>query len=134
MSGRNKEIKMVVYPAVFKKDGKYISVTFPDVPEAMTQGENLEEAFQMAEEVLGFALEDYKTMPKVSAMDTLKEKYPDDFIALIKIDMKKYLKKYYSSTVRKNVTVPEYLVVMAKDDHLNMSKFLTESLERKYSL
>lgn len=125
---------MVVYPAVFKKDGKYISVTFPDVPEAMTQGENLEEAFQMAEEVLGFALEDYKTMPKVSAMDTLKEKYPDDFIALIKIDMKKYLKKYYSGTVRKNVTVPEYLAVMAKDDHLNMSKFLTESLERKYSL
>lgn len=125
---------MVVYPAVFKKDGKYISVTFPDVPEAMTQGENLEEAFQMAEEVLGFALEDYKTMPKVSALDTLKAKYPDDFIALIKIDMKKYLKKYYSSTVRKNVTVPEYLAVMAKDDHLNMSKFLTESLERKYSL
>ncbi|WP_054640043.1 type II toxin-antitoxin system HicB family antitoxin [Lactococcus fujiensis] len=125
---------MVVYPAVFKKDGKYTSVTFPDVPEAMTQGENLEEAFQMAEEVVGFALEDYKTMPKVSAMDTLKEKYPDDFIALIKIDMKKYLKKYYSGTVRKNVTVPEYLAVMAKDDHLNMSKFLTESLERKYSL
>lgn len=29
---------MLVYPALFTQDGDYILVTFPDVPEAITQG------------------------------------------------------------------------------------------------
>lgn len=53
-------INMLIYPAVFTQDGNYIMVEFPDVPEALTQGETLEEAFNMAVEVLGFALEDKK--------------------------------------------------------------------------
>ena len=46
------------YPAVFlsESDGRY-SVTFPDLPEAMTYGENFEDAMEMAEECLGLCLE-----------------------------------------------------------------------------
>ncbi|HFZ7037662.1 TPA: type II toxin-antitoxin system HicB family antitoxin, partial [Streptococcus agalactiae] len=50
---------MLVYPAIFTQDSDYIMVTFPDVPEAITQGEDFQEAYEMAVEVLGFALEDY---------------------------------------------------------------------------
>lgn len=125
---------MSMYTAVFQRDGKYISVIFPDVPEALTQGETYQEAFEKAEEVLGFALEDYKQLPKATNPEQIKEMYPNSMLAFIEIDMIKYMKKYYSKAVRKNVTIPEYLTLLAKEDKLNISKFLTDSLEKKYSL
>ena len=36
---------MLVYPALFTQDGDYILVTFPDIPEAITQGKDIQEAF-----------------------------------------------------------------------------------------
>lgn len=50
---------MSVYPANLKKDGKFILVTFPDIPEAITQGNNLDHAMEMAAEVLESAMEFY---------------------------------------------------------------------------
>ncbi|MGO5966066.1 type II toxin-antitoxin system HicB family antitoxin, partial [Streptococcus pyogenes] len=44
---------MLIYPATFTQDTDYIMVTFPDVPEAITQGEDFQEAYEMAVEVLG---------------------------------------------------------------------------------
>lgn len=46
------------YPAIFLKeaDGRY-SVSFPDVLEALTYGENFEDAIEMAKECLGLCLE-----------------------------------------------------------------------------
>ena len=41
-----------------KRDGGYV-VTFPDIPEAITQGDTLEEALAMAREALEAALEFY---------------------------------------------------------------------------
>jgi antitoxin HicB len=49
------------YPARFtadKEDGGYV-VTFPDIPEAITQGETLEEAMAMAKDALETAMEFY---------------------------------------------------------------------------
>jgi antitoxin HicB len=51
----------VEYPARFirdKESGGFV-VTFPDVPEAITEGESLEEAMRMAEEALELALTFY---------------------------------------------------------------------------
>jgi len=47
------------YPVKFEPDGKFFLVTFPDIPEAITQGENLEEAYRYAAEVLELALDFY---------------------------------------------------------------------------
>ena len=47
------------YPVDLKPDGKFILVTFPDVPEAITQGENLAHALEMAAEVLESAMDFY---------------------------------------------------------------------------
>ena len=68
---------MKLYPAVFTPSDGYITVTFPDVPGAITQGKDIEEAHAMAVEVLGFALEDYSEYPKATPIHELKEQYPD---------------------------------------------------------
>lgn len=49
---------MVTYPAAFELDRKAgYTVTFPDLPEAITQGETLEDAMEMAEDVLSMAVQ-----------------------------------------------------------------------------
>lgn len=122
---------MLVYPALFTQDGDYILVTFPDIPEAVTQGKDIQEAFEMATEVLGFALEDYKEYPKPTPPSDLKEQFPDSYIALIQIDMLAYMKKYHANKVRKNVTIPEWLNELAEENNVNFSQVLTEALEMK---
>lgn len=47
------------YPVRLRKDGKYILVTFPDIPEAITQGDNQEHALEMAKEALESAIDFY---------------------------------------------------------------------------
>jgi antitoxin HicB len=58
------------YPANLKKDGKYIVVTFTDIPEAITQGDNREHALEMAKEALevsmDFYFEDQRAVPMPS--------------------------------------------------------------------
>lgn len=122
---------MLLYPAIFTPDNEYIVVTFPDVPEAITQGKDIQEAYEMAVEVLGFALEDYKEYPQASSVSDLKEQYPNADVALIGIDMLAYMRKYHSKKIRKNVTIPEYLNDLAEDKNLNFSQVLTEALELK---
>ena len=124
---------MLIYPAVFTNDNETnsIDVRFPDVPEAITFGNNLEHAYEMAVEVLGFALEDYKEYPQASSVSDLKNQYPNADVALIGIDMLEYMRKYHSKKVLKNVTIPEYLNDLAEDKNLNFSQVLTEALELK---
>jgi len=47
------------YPMKLERDGKFFLVTFPDIPEAITQGEGLVEARAMAQDALETALDFY---------------------------------------------------------------------------
>jgi len=121
----------LVYPATFEKDGKYLLVKFPDIPEAFTQGATIEEAYEMAEEVLGIALEDKKDFPIASSADVLQKSFPDKTIVLIGIDLAAYRRKYHSKTIRKNVTIPEWLADLASEENINFSQTLTDALKEK---
>src|ERR1700692_3190796 len=66
------EKSMLAYPVTLtpdKKDGGYV-VTFRDIPEAITQGETVEEALAMAAEALESAMDFYfeekRTVPMPS--------------------------------------------------------------------
>ena len=47
------------YPVIIEPDGSSFFVSFPDIPEALTQGETFEEALAMAKDALETALEFY---------------------------------------------------------------------------
>jgi antitoxin HicB len=47
------------YPFKVKPDGKFFLVTFPDIPEAITQGESMEQMFAVVQDALETALEFY---------------------------------------------------------------------------
>lgn len=58
------------YPVKLRKDGKFVLATFPDIPEAITQGNNRSHALEMAREALeismGFYFDDNRPVPMPS--------------------------------------------------------------------
>ena len=50
---------MLAYPAIFEPEGKGYVVTFPDVPEAITEGDSPDEAMEYAVDALETALSVY---------------------------------------------------------------------------
>lgn len=67
---------MDYYFAVFQpaKEGGY-AVQFPDFPEAFTQGENFEDAMEMAKDILAITLEEYtkarRAFPRPSTLEDI---------------------------------------------------------------
>ena len=47
-----------IYPAIFKKDGEFYTVRFPDLEGCYTQGNDLQDAYEMAADVLCLTLYD----------------------------------------------------------------------------
>jgi len=47
------------YPVNLRKDGQFILATFPDIPEAITQGDTRAHALEMAKEALEVAMDFY---------------------------------------------------------------------------
>ena len=60
------------FPMKIEPDGRFFLVTFPDIPEAITQGESLEQARDVAQDALETALEFYfeapRTVPEPSSV------------------------------------------------------------------
>lgn len=115
----------------FEKDGSYIFVQFPDIPEAITQGDSNEQAYEMAGEVLGLVLAEKAEYPVASSIEDIQKRYPDKAVALVGVDLAAYRWKYRSQTIRKNVRIPEELKDLATSENLNLSQTLTEALKEK---
>ena len=50
---------MLAYPVELTPDGKFLMVSFPDIPEANSQGDSVEDALEMAKDALETALDFY---------------------------------------------------------------------------
>ncbi len=127
-------MKKLYYPAVFHiaEEGGFW-ITFPDIPECMSEGDNLEEAYKMASDALGLAItsrmedrEEIPTPSQITSIDLSENK--DEFVAIIEFDLEEYRKKYSSRSVKKTLTIPEWLNKEATDRGLNFSKILQEAL------
>jgi antitoxin HicB len=55
---------MLAYPVELTPDGKFLMVTFPDIPEANSQGDSVEDALEMAKDALETALDFYFEAPR----------------------------------------------------------------------
>ncbi len=124
-----------VYPAVFteEEDGKY-SVTFRDLEGCYTCGDDIEHAIEMAEDALALVLYEYeaegKEIPVASNLNSIPID-SNEFVNYIRCDTLEYRKMYHNKSVRKNVTLPEWLNEEAEKLELNFSQILREALMQK---
>ncbi len=120
-----------IYPAVFTKETEGYSVRFDDLESCYTCGETLEEAMEMAEDVLALTLYKYeaekKRIPQASDLKQTHMK-EDEFVNYIKCDTMEYRKMYASKAIKKTLTIPEWLNEEAERAGVNYSKVLQEAL------
>ena len=125
------------YNAIFTlaEEGGYI-VIFPDIPEALTQGDTMEEAYEMAFDVLGLALQDEsgKFHYPVQTNPSDLEISSDSFLVAIQFDEMEYLKKHSNLSVKKTLSIPQWLNAMAIERNINFSQTLQEALKVKLNL
>ena len=121
------------YPAIFHREGTGYWVEFPEFGGG-TEGETLELAMKNAREMLESVLASYidegLTLPTPS--DISKLKAPDGFVTLIQVNPLPFVKN--NKAIRKNVTVPEWLVRLADREKVNYSEVLTQALESRLQL
>ena len=125
------------YPALFhKEDGGGFWVSFPDIPECLTQGTDMSQAYEMAVDALGLALEDRmkeNNVPVPTSIDFLviaENSYP----VIIEFDLLEYKKKHSSRAVKKTLTIPEWLNDEAIKKGINFSAVLQEALKAQLGI
>lgn len=124
------------YPAVFHKENDGFWVSFPDFPECFTEGDDMQQAYEMAVDALGLAITSRQTEKKEIPVpsDISEIKTDDGFIVVLEFDMLAYLKKHNSKAVKKTLTIPEWLNESATAMGLNFSQVLQEALMQKVQM
>ena len=124
---------ILVYPVVLHPEDQGYSVEIPDIDNGTwTQGDNMKDALLMAQDAIGIMLDDKSEYPEPTDLENIETK-ANDIKTVVYIDMEEY-RRNNPKTVRKNVTVPEYLVVLGKKKNINFSAVLTEALKNKLEL
>ena len=121
----------IFYPAVFHKEEKGYWVSFPDIPEALTQGDSLQEAYEVSVDCLGLALsireDENQPFPVTSFSDNINLK-SNEYLVIIEFNLLEYKKRTNSKAVKKTLSIPEWMNTAALKKGINFSQVLQEAL------
>lgn len=130
-------MEKLFYPAIFHKaeeGGFWIS--FPDLPECFTEGDDMKQAYEMAAEALGLALvnrkEEKEEIPMPSEIDKIQNE--EGIFVVIEFDMQEYLRKHNAKAVKKTLSIPQWLNEEATAMGINFSQVLQEALMNKLNI
>ena len=130
----------LVYLAIFYpyETGTGYTVEFPDLPGCITQGANLEEALEMAEDAASgwilSAIEDGEDVPSPSNNFDLKDFENAVFINRVLLDMEEYAKKYGEKAINKTLSIPRWINTLAERQDINFSQVLQKALKKELGL
>ena len=139
----------VIYPVcIFQTKEEYMAFV-PDLDTNNTYGKTLEEALYMAQDLIAtYILEDLDDVSKneiprqsnIEDIDIKKiQKYWEiedkdiisSFKTLVLVDLDEFAQKWSSKSVRKNLTIPQWLNTKAESLNINFSQVLQEALMQK---
>lgn len=126
-----------IYPAIFQEEDGGFNVSFPDLPGALTCGDNLEEALFMAKECLGLYLYSLECrelkIPESSKPQNIKVNSAE-FVQLVEVFMTPIRDDENNRCVRRNITIPKWLNDLAKKNNINVSAVLESGLKSKLGI
>ncbi len=132
-----KNSTLTVYPAIFTKqndDGEYFLVDFIDLKNCTTYGRTLQEAFYMAQDAMGLFLDNEISFPTPTTDFNNIKLEKNQFISFVNIDMDEYRKKFNTRSVKKTLTIPEWLNTLSEKNNINFSQVLQEALKEKLDI
>lgn len=126
------------YAAVFTpaEEGGF-TVNFPDLPNCFTDGDTIAEALEMAKDVLCLTLygleEDQKEIPQPTELVQIHAEQ-GEIVSLVACDTLEYRKFFDKKAVKKTLTIPNWLNIIAERNEVNFSAVLQEALIAKLHL
>ena len=136
----------VIYPVcIFQTQDEYMAFV-PDLNTNNTYGKTLEEALYMAQDLIAtYILEDLEDVkrneiPKQSKIEDIDikevQKYWEledkdiisSFKTLVIVDLDEFVQKWSNKSIRKNLTIPQWLNTKAEALNINFSQVLQEAL------
>lgn len=135
-----------VYPVIFTPLNDAKDTVLIEVPDLgiLTEGYGMVDAVYMARDAIGLKgiirEDDGKEIPKPSTLndiDASKGTFAEDgegYVSLVDIDFVEYRRRVDHKTVRRNVTLPNWLNQEAEKAHLNVSRVLQEALMAKLNV
>ena len=131
-------MSIIYYPAVFHiaKDVKGYWAEFPDLPGCFSQGDTLASCMKHSKEALGLFLDTSddlyeRTLANPSNIHDIMQQFPNEVVVLIEYDAIKYARKHKTKSIKKTLTIPEWLNEEATTRGLNFSQILQEALLSK---
>lgn len=125
-----------IYPAVFylEDNGRY-SVIFPDLNDLATFGDNLADAFAMAQEAcaqfLFSSLRNSEVLPTPTPLDKVRKNVDAALVNLIFVNLDEYARSYNDKPVKKTLSIPAWLNTACENYGINYSKVLQDALIAK---
>lgn len=130
--------KKLFYTALFHKaeEGGFW-VSFPDIPECLTEGDDMGQAYAMAVDALGLVLSEKEAageqFPTPSMPDELAAE-DDAYAVIVEFDMLEYKKKTASQAVKKTLSIPSWLNEEAMARGINFSSVLQDALKERLGI
>ncbi|MBC8283712.1 MAG: type II toxin-antitoxin system HicB family antitoxin [Nitrospinae bacterium] len=131
--------KIGAFPAILEPAKKGYGISFPDLPGAVSMGDDYEDAVKMAKECLSLHLygmsRDEEKIPKPSSVKKImKSAEPGELVALIEPDVFAVkISMESEKSVHVDITIPKNLLKTAdsraKTLGLNRSKFFQTALK-----
>lgn len=136
---------LTMYPACFIQEDNGFSVIFPDLDDLSTCGDTLEEAMAMAVDCLAGYLhtlaQEGKAAPTPSPLSAVDPRLvalgldiddaQDTFVNLVSVDVQAYAKAHFERSVKKTLTIPEWLNNAALEKGINFSQVLQDALKQR---
>lgn len=129
--------KILVYPTIFvenhDEDGHYFTVYSPNINGMVTEGDTREEAAIQAVDAIATMLDGEKyPEPLDPGSWSIKE---NESIVYITVNMTQWYtekaRALKTKTIRRTITIPEYLNDLAKENGLNVSRIASEAIEKQ---
>ena len=120
------------YVAIFNYAEDGISISFPDLPGCLSCADTTKEAIKNAEEVLGLVLydmeEENQDIPNPTPLENVKC-LENERAVLISAWMPLVRNEIEEQSVKKTLTIPQWLNKMAEKENVNFSKLLQAALK-----
>lgn len=134
----------VIYPVVFtetKDKMNTVLVYIPDI-DRTTEGYGISDAIAMAKDCIGNILFDVPNseIPIASEIDSVTASaspFCDDgksFVSLVDVNLDAFRQKEKSKSVRRNITLPQWLDDMATTAKLNVSAITQSALKKELGI
>lgn len=126
-----------VYPAIFSYADDGISIKFPDLPGCLPCGDTTEEAVANAKEAMGLHLfgmeEDNDSIPEPTSITKIKLE-ANQVLMLVEVFMPIMREAIQNEAVKKTLTIPRWLNVIAERNKINFSQVLQAALKERLNI